>query len=360
MLLVVFFLNVHNLFYNTGIIFTCMKQLNLLFFFIAFSTITLAQQNADTLQQKGREYMRKADWGNAIVVFNRALQLKPGDVDLQNDLGYTYFLQRDFTHALQTVKPLIDGEDGDVRSFQIAGTTYRAMEDVKESGKVYQKALKKFPYSGVLYSEYGELLWDKKDYTAIKQWEAGIAEDPNFAGNYYNAARYYYFTTDKIWSLIYGEIFVNLESYTIRTAEVKNILYDSYKKLFANADLMKIYDAKKNNAFEKAFLSTMNAQSALLATGINPEKLIEVRKAFLKTWFEAYASQFPLRLFDYQKQLVSLKMFDAYNQWIFGSAIKPEDYQTWMQHNKESYDSFSNFQRGRVFKLPKAQYYQSK
>lgn len=337
-----------------------MKQFNLLFLFTAYSTIALAQQNADTLQQKAREYMRKADWGNAIVVFNRALQLKPGDVDLQNDLAYTYFLQRDFTHALQTVKPLIDGEDGDVRSFQIAGTAYRALEDAKEGGKIYQKALKKFPLSGVLYSEYGELLWEKKDYSAIRQWETGIAEDPNFAGNYYNACRYYYFTTDRIWSLIYGEIFINLESYTIRTAEIKNILYDGYKKLFADADLMKVYDTKKNNGFEKAFLSTMNGQSAVIATGINPEKLIEVRKAFLKTWLETYATQFPFRLFDYQKQLLSLKMFDAYNEWIFGSSISPEHYQTWIKNNKETYDSFNNFQRGRVFKLPKAQYYQSK
>ncbi|MFT3703921.1 MAG: tetratricopeptide repeat protein [Agriterribacter sp.] len=336
-----------------------MKQLNLLFLFIACTTITLAQ-NADTLQQKGREYMRKADWGNAIVVFNRALQLKPDDVDLLNDLAYTYFLQRDFTHALQTVKPLTDGENGDVRSFQIAGTIYRGIEEVKESGKIYQKGIKKFPYSGVLYSEYGELLWDKKDYSAIKQWETGIEADPNFAGNYYNASRYYYLTTDKMWSLLYGEIFINLESYTIRTAEIKNILYDGYKKLFFDADLMKSYDARKKNEFEKAFFSTMNAQSALAATGINPGKLMEIRAGFIKTWFEAYAKQFPFRLFEYHQQLISLKMFEAYNQWIFGSAISPEHYQAWMKNNKEAYDSFNKFQRGRVFKLPKAQYYQTK
>lgn len=334
-----------------------MKKIGFLLFSTIFSLHGFAQQNADTLQQTGRNYMRKGDWGNAIMVFNRALQLKPGDIDLQNDVAYTYFLQRDFSRALETIKPVIENDNADVRSFQIAGTTFRAIEDLKEGVKVYEKGLKKFPYSGVLYSEYGELLWQKKDYNAIIQWETGIKVDPNYSGNYYNAARYYYLTTDKIWSLLYGEIFVNMESYTIRTAEIKTLLYDGYKKLFADADLLKNYKPKNKNDFEIAFLTVMNTQSPKAATGINPEKLIEIRKGFIQAWDETNAKKFPFRLFEYQQQLIKLNMFIAYNQWIFGSAIDTAHYQSWIQQNQEAYDSFSSFQRGRVFKLPKDQYY---
>lgn len=337
-----------------------MKSSGIIILSVILTFTGFAQQHPDTLQQAGREYMRRGDWGNAIIVFNRAIQQQPGNVDLLNDLAYTYFLQRDFTHALETIKPVVAGDKADVRSFQIAGTVYRAIEEVKDADKVYTKGLKKFPGSGVLYSEYGELLWQKNDYNAIRQWEKGIETDPDYPGNYYNACRYYYLTTDKIWSLLYGEIFVNLESYTVRTAEVKNILYDGYKKLFADADLVKAYKPKKRNEFELDFLRAMNAQSYLAATGITPAKLIEIRRGFVKTWFETYAKQFPFRLFEYQQQLISLRMFDAYNQWIFGSGIDPADYQAWIKNNKEAYDAFNNFQRGRVFKLPKAQYYQNR
>ncbi|PVD51168.1 hypothetical protein DC498_16085 [Terrimonas sp.] len=337
-----------------------MKQLSFLLLFTILTITGFAQQNADTLQQTGRNYMRKGDWGNAIMVFNRALQLKPGDADIQNDIAYTYFLQRDFTKALEIIKPVIENDNADVRSFQIAGTIYRAIEELKEGTKVYEKGLKKFPLSGVLHSEYGELLWQKKDYNAINQWETGIKVDPNHAGNYYNAARYYYFTTDKIWSLLYGEIFVNMESYTIRTAEIKTLLYDGYKKLFADADLLKNYKVKNKNDFEVAFLTSMNTQSPKAATGINPEKLIEIRKGFIQSWIEANAQKFPYRLFEYQQQLIKLNMFEAYNQWIFGAAISADQYQNWMQQHKAEYDAFSNFQRGRVFKLPKDQYYRRK
>ncbi len=75
------------------------------------------------------------------------------------------------------------------------------------------------------------MLWSKKDFKeAVKQWEKGIEVDPNHSGNYYNAAKYYYFTQDKVWSIVYGEIFVNLESYSKRTPEIKTILLNSYKK----------------------------------------------------------------------------------------------------------------------------------
>ena len=337
-----------------------MKKLTLLLAYSFFTIAVFAQQNADTLQQAGRDYMRKGDWGNAIMVFNRALQQKPNDIGLLNDIAYTYFLQRDFVKALETIKPVVESDEADVQSFQIAGTVYRAIEELKEGTKIYTKGLKKFPNSGVLYSEYGELLWQKKDYAAITQWETGIATDPNYPGNYYNASRYYYFTTDKVWSLIYGEIFINLESYTIRTAEIKNILYDGYKKLFADSDLLKNYDSKKKNEFEKAFLTSMNSQSQLAATGIDPAKLIAIRTGFIKNWLQTHAAKFPFRLFGYHKQLLETGMYEAYNQWIFGSAINAGEYQTWIKNNPQAYHTFNDFQRGRVFKLPKGQYYQNK
>src|SRR5205823_4936330 len=106
--------------------------------------------------------------------------------------------------------------------FQIAGNIYKALGEVKECDKMYKKGIKKFPNSGALYKEYGDLLWINKDYTAIKQWEKGIEMDPDYSGNYYNACKYYYLSTDKIWSIIYGEIFLNIESMTSRTAEIKN------------------------------------------------------------------------------------------------------------------------------------------
>ena len=232
-----------------------MKRILLLVTGICLAFIGFAQDDVKSLQETGRGFMRSGDYDNAIVVFTRALQKDTKNLELQKDLVMTYYLKRDYTQALKGAEAIIDRDDADVISFQIAGNVYKALEEVKDCDKMYKKALKKFPKSGPLYSEYGELLWAAKDYSAIQQWEKGIQVDPAYSGNYYNAALYYFYTKDKVWSLIYGEIFVNMESLSPRGAAMKQTLLQAYKeKLFADPDIMK-GEEKNKSEFAKAFLA---------------------------------------------------------------------------------------------------------
>src|SRR5215467_7197085 len=156
--------------------------------------LSFAQQNANTLHETGKTYMRQGDFPNAIVVLNQALKSEPKNLEIQKDLAFSYYLQKNYSQALETAKPMIERRDADEQCYQILGLVYKAIEDRKECEKMYKQGIKKFPNSGVLYNEYGEMLWTKQDYDAIKLWEKGIEVDPNFSSNYYNACRYYYFT----------------------------------------------------------------------------------------------------------------------------------------------------------------------
>jgi Putative Zn-dependent protease, contains TPR repeats len=326
---------------------------------LAAQAIQAQEPDAKTVQETAKNYIRQGDYPNAILVLNRALQNNTDNLDLQKDLAFAYYLNRDYVRALEVAKGFPERKDADIPSFQILGLIYKGIEERKEAEKMYRVALKKFPNSGVLYSEYGEMLWAKKDYNdAIKQWEKGIEVDPNHSGNYYHAAKYYFLTTDKVWSLIYGEIFVNLESYSKRTAEIKNILLDGYKKLFTDANLEKGQDTK--NEFVKAFLDLMKQQSSFVAqNGVTPETLSAIRTKFVLDWFAKYANKFPFRLYEYHQQLLKAGTFDAYNQWVFGTAANLPAYETWTKAHQEEYNKFDYFQRNRVFKVPAGQYYQT-
>ena len=318
-------------------------------------------QEADgkTVQETAKNYIRQGDYSNAILVLSRGLQSNSDNLDLQKDLAFAYYLNRDYVHGLEVAKTFPDRKDVDVQSFQILGMIYKAIEEVKDCEKMYKAALKKFPNSGTLYNEYGEMLWSKKEYTdAIKQWEKGIETDPGYSGNYYNASKYYFFTSDKVWTLIYGEVFVNLESYSKRTAEIKNVLLDGYKKLFTDANLSKDQDTK--NDFVKAFLDEMKAQSSFIGSnGVTAETLSAIRTKFVLDWFSKNASRYPFRLFEYHQQLLKAGMFDAYNQWVFGTANNLPAYENWTKTHQEDYNKFDYFQHNRVFKLPGGQYYQT-
>lgn len=337
-----------------------MKQLLFAAALLLVTSLAIAQDpDIKALKETATNYMHQGDFTNAIMVLNKAAQKDPSSLEIQRDLAFAYYLNRDYAKALEVSKPFEDRKDVDVEAYQILGMVYKALEETKDLQRMYQAALKKFPTSGVMYSEYGEVLWSKKDFSeAVRQWERGIQADPNCSGNYYNAAKYYYFSTDKVWGLIYGEMFVDLESYSKRTAEIKGLLVEGYKKLFTGGDITKGQDTK--NDFVRAFLDVMKAQqNYVTSNGVTPEILTAARTKFILDWFQKYAVAFPFHLFDYQQQLLKAGMFDAYNQWLFGTAANLTAYETWSKAHTQEHDQFDYFIHNRVFKIPTGQYYQS-
>ncbi len=332
-----------------------MKKLSivlLLFFF----TANLQAQSSKELHETAKTFMRQGDHANAILVLNRALEQEPQSVALGKDLALSYYFQRENTKALVTINAILDREEADDQAYQIAGMIYKQADAKKDGEKMYRKGLKKFPESGPLYNELGEILWEQKNFEAIRQWEKGIEMDPSYSKNYYNAARYYYLTTDKVWSLIYGEIFINMEPLSTKAPEIKQLLLDGYIKLYSDAA---VFNGKEKNPFVKNYLKSMQAQSSLAASGINAETLSMIRTRFVLDWFQNNeALQF--RLFGYQQQLLKEGLFEAYNQWLFGSSQNLSAYQAWINNHTEEYTAFLNFQKGRIFKVPAKEYYKEK
>lgn len=336
-----------------------MKKYGILTLALLANMFLMAQDDPKSLHETAKSFMRSGDFDNAVVVLTRALQQDKDNLELQKDLVMSYYLKRDYAKALEGVKDLVDRNDADVVVYQLAGNVYKALEEVKECEKVYKKGLRKFPKSGPLYSEYGELLWAAKDYSAIDQWEKGIQLDPSYSGNYYNASLYYFYTKDKVWSLVYGEIFVNMESISQRGIAMKQQLLRTYKeKLFADADLMK-GEEKNKSEFAKAFLQTMAKQTSVANKGITVETLTMIRTRFILDWYQTHAAKYPLRLFEYQQQLLKAGLFDAYNQWLFGTVENLAAYDAWAKTHADQQEAFNNFQKNRIFKVPAGQYYQA-
>ena len=327
----------------------------LLFLFLLLTSIHSIAQPTDPkeLQDNARAYMRQGDYDNASILLVKALEIAPDNLEIAKDLALNYYFQKENLKALEVVKPLLDRPDADDQSYQIAGNIYKALEQTKEADAMYKKGIRKFNKSGALYNEYGELLSYMQNASAISQWEKGIEMDPSYSGNYYNAARYYYFTTDKIWSLLYAEIFINIEPTSARTVEVKSLLLDSYKKLFSG-DLKNL---EGKNSFEQSFLASMNKAAELADKGVTSETLTMIRTRFILDWFEKNAGKFPFRLFDYQRQLLRDGLFPAYNQWIFGATENLSNYQAWSTEHATEFNDFNNFQKSRLFKVPPGQFY---
>jgi tetratricopeptide (TPR) repeat protein len=236
---------------------------------------------------------------------------------------------------------------------------YKAVGNNAECATLYKYAILKFPQSGVIYNDFGELLAKQNQLDqAIKQWELGIENDPNYSGNYYNASMYYSLKRQWIQVAFYGEYFVNIESFTTRTEAIKSKILNAYQALL-QPNMIQNFAAA--TAFEKALAESICSYSKQTKPiNIMMDTIQIARSKFLNFWNGTHAAQYPLRLIDHQNQLVKEGIFEAYNQWIFGNALNPGSYQKWQATHSKEAKEFEQLQTGRVFKVPQLQYYFSK
>ncbi|MDQ6812482.1 MAG: hypothetical protein M3040_01885 [Bacteroidota bacterium] len=337
----------------------------IVFLFTALSTKAQSVEDVAKLHETAQTFLRQGDVENAILVLTKAQQMQPNDLQINKDLLFAYYVKRDFAKAMEIGKQLVARQDADVQSFQMLGLVYRAVAEDKEAEKLYKAGLLKFPNEGVLYSEYGDLIAVKEQERAQKLWEKGIEVDPNHSSNYFFLARQYSQKGDLIWSILYAEMFLNMESFTARSTEMKNILLDQYKKFYIigyKPPVPAPTGKKKNNnnntvLFATAVAETLNKQQAQVSYGVTPETLTVVRTRFILDWYNKYAATFPFKLFEQQRQLLQEGMFEAYNFWLFGPAANLRTYQTWQQYHQEDLNTFLAFIRSKVFKIPEGQQY---
>lgn len=301
--------------------------------------------------------MRQGDFSNAILVLNRAQQLDPRNFAVAQDMAQSYYYGNDLQKAAGIIKTLVDREEANDQTFQIAGNVYVALGDNKEAEKIYKKGLKRFESSGPLYNDYGQLMYRQKNDEAIKLFEKGIETDPGYAKNYLNATYYYNSKGNIAWPLIYGELYVNMDPYGKETPAIKQLLLDTYKKFFTTIDFQPFVD-REPSAFGKLFLQTLGKQSSIVANGISPESLTMIRTRFSLDWYNAGpADKYPFRLFEHHQQLLRDGLFNAYNQWLFGTVQNLTAYQEWVNAHNSEYRTLYAMQKNKVFKLPAGQFY---
>jgi tetratricopeptide (TPR) repeat protein len=321
-----------------------MKQL---FVFLAFlPMICYSQSNNYSI---ARTAMMQGKFDTAHVLLAKVIGEEPTNIDAVKDQAYIYYLQRNFASARVSGEKMISFSTAGVDAYQLLGLIYKEIAAYKDADKLYRKGLEKFPGNAILLYEYGDLRANEKDYKeAVSLWEKSVVADPNYANNYYALTKYFFDQQQWIKAALLGETFVNIESLTKRTKEVRAMIADSYKQFF---------NAPK--AFPAGFYQGV-ANGLLLSKKSNtlsPEILSATRTAFAKQWpKEKLSDQFAYRLFDYHLQMINEGIFDAYNQWLFD--IDGSSFATWsIEHNKEA-EKFAASQRSRMYKVPKGQYYQ--
>lgn len=336
-----------------------MKKIVFLFCLVILVLQGMAQTpTVKEFQASAMALMQQGDFSNAMVALEKAKALEPQNLETLKNIAFCHFLQRNFAESIEAAKLAIELPSADQQSFQMLGMAYKAIADYASANKLYKRALKKFPDGGIIYSEYGEsLMQENKKEDAIATWEKGIELAPSYSGNYYHAAKYYYKEMNWIRVLIHGELFVNLESYSARTDEVKKALLDAYKNILRPIVKTPYHLIPKYSEFEKKQLAIYDKTKQQVAEGLTMDHIGSIRTRLLMEWMSDNAKQFPYQLFLHWQHMIREGIFEAYNQWLFGAAFGEDAYKNWLNTHAEEAQKFNDFQRSRIYRQPGGQYY---
>jgi len=317
--------------------------------------------NEEKALDKGKEAIQLMDDGKideSIELLKEAQKLDPNRIDYPYELALAHYLKKDYTESIKILEKIASRKDVTERLFQLLGNSYDMMGKSDKAFKVYDAGLKKFPQSGMMYLEKGNVYWAKQEYDkALPYYEEGIEVDPKFPSNYYRATKIYCNSTEEVWGMIYGEIFMNLERNSNRTAEISKLLYDTYKSeikitsdtsfsvSFSQNISISAIDLKKDPSKMKLPFGIGVYEPTLMFSilgekTINMETLNSIRSTFIDNYFKnGYDKTYPNVLFNYQKQIKEAGHIESYNHWLLMKGNEDE-FDEWYSENKEKWDNF--------------------
>ncbi len=333
----------------------------LLLLLLLGSQCSFAQDNKEKAYQAGMKAIKLEDDGKyeeALALLFEAEKLDSENAIYPYEVGYAYYAQKEYPKAMDVYKKLIAGKSATDQCFQMLGNIYDLTGDSAGAMRSYNEGLKMFPKSGKLFLEKGNVYWNSKEYNrALPFYEQGIKADPAFPSNYYRATRIYCASSEQVFGMVYGEIFMNLERNSKRTVEISKMLYNTYvsqitirkskgegEVRFSKNNMIVIRDSNdiKNpklpfgvGAYEITLLMSITGEKA-----IDLSSLDRIRRTFTETYFKnGIDKKYPNVLFDYQQRVLEAGHMEAYNHWILMQGDL-EGFNKWQSKNKEQWAQF--------------------
>lgn len=329
----------------------------------ALIVFSQSQSDKDKAHEMLLEAIEKMDNGainESIKILEKSKKLDPDNYVHTYEIGYAYCLKKDYKKSIKVLKKVLKYDSINDECFTLLGNVYDFNKQPEKAIATYEKGLKKFPNSGRLYFETGIVKQSLKQYNdALNAWEKGLEMLPTYPSNYYASSVFYSsYTSEKIWGVLYGELFMNLERGSNRTENMSKILFDTYKSAITIESPTKVSvnmsqsipitlskkDEELKMPFSMYFMTDMlistNSLTATNDKQIDIKALNKIRTAFINHWYSNKRNvEYPNILFDWHKKLIDLGYFEAYNYWLFMKGNE-EEFSQWYNKNEFAFEKF--------------------
>jgi tetratricopeptide (TPR) repeat protein len=121
----------------------------------------------------------------AISLYEKAVALHPGDTPPRYELAATQLLVARPKDALETLAPLLQSENPDIRTLEMASSAYEADGNTPLAVTTLRKAIVQDPHNVDLYIDFAVLSMDHQSYqVGIEMVNVGLKAEPKAAPLY--------------------------------------------------------------------------------------------------------------------------------------------------------------------------------
>lgn len=317
----------------------------LLITFSLFAQSPDEKQKAVLLCKEGIDEMDKGEIEKALVLFEQAKKLDPENIHYAYEIAHSHFLTRNYGEAISILEPLREKDEATEHVYNLLGSSYEFNKDETKALEIYNAGLAKFPSSGIIYNSLGNYFIKNQNYNeALNYFEKGIKAQPSFSSNYYWASKLHSSMEDKLWGIIFAEIYINMEGVNDQSKELSRMIFDVYEngiKTSGNELLIDIADADTlGKNFEHEVEVQLHASAKKVNKPISSSSLYEIRSNFIQNWVvNGKHDRYPNLLFDWHKVLLLKGYMEPYHYWLFKES-NPGEFEKYTSKNEVLYNEF--------------------
>lgn len=346
-----------------------MKKMLLLLSSIAIAFVSAGASERDVLSSYDENLLKNAvflmDSGMPREALSDLEDLSgkyPDNYVIRYETLYALYLMGDYDEIVKRGKNLAKHPDVSPVYFQLYGNACDMAGKPKEARKIYEKGLEKFPDSGILWLELGNLDFAAGEYIkALPYYNRGIDVMPGFASNYYRAAIVYLMSNQPVWGLVYAETAMMLSPNKERFEEMAAGIAACYKEnISISQDSVSVRltpDRKMTldkDTGDKVYLDFPGIYEGCVVRGLHVirdsndgfspdsiKSLSLLRKNIVEAYFDVCDNMYHNSMFllEYQKKILDSGFWDCYNYWLF-SSVNPDEFSRWESDNGELFDEF--------------------
>lgn len=319
---------------------------------LSFSQTQTEKDKALKLVKKAIELVDDKEFNDGLKLLFEARKLDSNNIAIIYEIGLAYCKKGQYQKAIDIIEPYKFYNDFDAQYFQLLGNCYDMVGKSEKAMVIYSQGISLSPHAGRLYLEMGNVELERKNVdSAVHLYEKGVEVDPMHSSNYYWLAKIFCATGLKVWGLIYGELFMNLERSSKRTEEISKLLYDTYEKGFTvknkneiSVHFFNIIQVGKNVLESSKFGMNYEMCLSLCFAASNKKKDLEnfhaIREEFINQWYKKHFNDtFPNVLIDWQKSLKDKGYLKYYDYWLLAKGNEDE-FEDFIKDNPEKMSNF--------------------